>query len=57
MSAAKVTGGEIALLAIITSYNAFLLGGTAYLIGWQGWSAWWLILPLGLMAKFHRGPA
>lgn len=55
MSAAKkVAWGEVATLAIIASYNAFLLGGTAYLIGWQGWSAWWLILPLGLMANYRR---
>lgn len=24
-------------------WNIFVLGGTAYLIVCQGWSAWWLI--------------
>ena len=29
----------IFLLAMI--YNLILLCGTAYLVGWNGWSGWW----------------
>jgi len=24
-------------------WNIFVIGGAAYLIGWQGWSGWWLV--------------
>jgi hypothetical protein len=36
-----VTTGESIVAAI---YNGSLLGGTAYLVGWHGWSPWWFLL-------------
>ena len=36
------------LLAAI--YNVTLLAGTAYLVGWQGWSAWWFLLTVMCLA-------
>jgi hypothetical protein len=37
------------LLAMI--YNLILLVGTVYLVGWQGWSAWWFVLTALLLAN------
>ena len=37
------------MLAMI--YNLVLLCGTAYLVGWQGWSAWWFLLVVFLLAS------
>lgn len=25
-------------------FDSFVLAGTAYLVGWCGWSAWWFVL-------------
>jgi hypothetical protein len=36
------------LLAMI--YNLVILGATVYLVGWQGWSAWWFLLTVSLLA-------
>ena len=38
-------------LAMIMIYNLLLLGGTTYLVGWQGWSAWWFLLTVLLLAS------
>jgi hypothetical protein len=27
-------------------YNFALLAGTAYLVGWYGWSPWWFLLTI-----------
>lgn len=32
-------------------YNLILLVGTAYLVGWQGWSGWWFLLTVILLAS------
>ena len=36
--------------AILLVYNLILLAGTAYLVGWRGWSAWWFALAVCLLA-------
>ena len=41
----KNTLVAVALVATI-SWLAFLWGGTAYLVGWHGWSPWWFIVTL-----------
>jgi hypothetical protein len=28
------------------SWRVFVWGGTAYLVGWHGWSPWWFLLTL-----------
>jgi hypothetical protein len=28
------------------SWLVFVWGGTAYLVGWHGWSPWWFLLTL-----------
>jgi hypothetical protein len=38
-------------LAMAMMYNLILLGGTAYLVGWQGWSAWWFLFTMLLLAS------
>jgi hypothetical protein len=38
-------------LALAMIYNLILLVGTVYLVGWQGWSAWWFVLTLLLLAN------
>jgi hypothetical protein len=38
-------------LAMAMIYNLILLVGTAYLVGWQGWSAWWFLLTVILLAS------
>lgn len=35
---------------IILLYDFSLLAGTAFLIGWHGWSGWWLALAVFCMA-------
>ena len=37
------------MLAMI--YNLILLVGTVYLVAWQGWSAWWFVLTILLLAN------
>ena len=37
------------LLAMI--YNLIILCGTAYLVGWCSWSAWWFLLAVFLLAN------
>jgi hypothetical protein len=32
-------------------YNLILLGGTAWLVTYQGWSAWWFVLTVLLLAS------
>ena len=38
-------------LMLAMTYNLFLLVGTVYLVGWQGWSAWWFLLTVILLAS------
>ena len=37
------------LLAMI--YNLILLGGTVWLVAYQGWSGWWFLLTVLLLAN------
>mgnify|MGYP006921332376 CR=1 FL=1 len=36
-------------LAIIAIWDIFIMSAFIYLIGWQGWSAWWMILAVLLL--------
>ena len=36
-------------VAAILLYNLSLLAGTAWLIGWHGWSPWWMLFALILV--------
>lgn len=39
-----------ALVVIIAElWNVAVLAGTAYLVGWQGWSPWWFVLAVLLL--------
>lgn len=38
-------------LAVLAIYNLILLVGTAYLVGWQGWSGWWFLFTMLLLAS------
>lgn len=38
-------------LAVAAIYNLILLVGTAYLVGWQDWSAWWFLFTMLLLAS------
>ena len=38
-------------LALAMTYNLILLAGTVYLVGWQGWSGWWFLLTVILLAS------
>lgn len=38
-------------LALAMSYNLIILAGTAYLVGWQGWSSWWFLFTAFLLAN------
>lgn len=31
------------IYAVMSAFDAFVLGGTVYLIGWHGWSGWWML--------------
>jgi hypothetical protein len=41
---------DIACYIFCLIWNIFVLGGAIYLIGWQGWSAWWIALVFFLLA-------
>ena len=38
-------------LLLVIIYNLILLIGTVYLVGWCGWSAWWFLLTVILLAN------
>ena len=44
-------------LIVCLVWNVFVLGGTVYLVGWQGWSAWWIVLAIALLVKPQSTPA
>jgi hypothetical protein len=31
---------------VVAAYNIIILGGTAYLVGWQDWNPWWFAFTL-----------
>lgn len=37
------------LMAMV--YNLILLGGTVWLVTYQGWSGWWFVLTVLLLAS------
>ena len=42
---------NITELFLAMIYNLAILGTTVYLVGWQGWSAWWFLLTVLLLAS------
>ena len=38
-------------LLLAMMYNLVLLGGTVWLVTYQGWSAWWFVLTVILLAS------
>jgi hypothetical protein len=38
-------------LQLIYLYNFAILAGTAFLVACEGWSPWWFLLAIGLMAS------
>lgn len=42
---------KLGMYVACLSYNAFLLGGTAWLVS-SGWSAWWFVPAFGLCNYF-----
>lgn len=50
-----MTGAQVCVmyLAMIV-FDAAVLAGTAWLIGWHGWSAWWMVL--AIMACLGANP-
>lgn len=38
------------MIVLAMIYNLILLGGTTYLVGWQGWNPWWFLLTVILLA-------
>jgi len=38
-------------LVLAMMYNLILLVGTVYLVGWQGWSAWWFAFTILFLAN------
>ena len=42
---------RIMRLALAMVYNLTLLVGTAYLVGWCDWSAWWFLFTALLLAN------
>lgn len=47
---------ELGAVVVVTAYNAFLIGGTAWLIT-QGWSPWWMALALMFTKSIRTGKA
>ena len=41
-------------LAMILVYRLLVLAGTAYLVQWHDWSAWWFVLTIGTLV-FYDG--
>jgi len=42
-------------LALAMVYNLILLAGTAYLVGWQDWSAWWFLFTACCLSNGKEG--
>lgn len=38
------------MIVLAMIYNLIILAGTAYLVGWQGWSPWWFLLSVSILA-------
>lgn len=34
------------VVSAVLAFNILLLGGTAFLVGWRGWSPWWFLLAI-----------
>jgi hypothetical protein len=34
------------LYAIMVLFDAFILAGTVWLVGWCGWSPWWFVVTI-----------
>ena len=38
------------LFIVVNTFNLILLAGTAYLVGWCGWSPWWFLFTAVLLS-------
>lgn len=47
--------GRIMKLLILAIYNLAILAGTVYLIVEYNWSAWWMLLAVGLLGTSRSG--
>lgn len=45
---------DIAVYTFCLIWNIFVLGGSVYLVGWQGWNPWWLLATIVLLV-FPKG--
>lgn len=41
---------DVAVVFLVAAYNLVVLVGCAWLV-WNGWSAWWFLLAIGIMAS------
>ena len=46
----KDNSALVLIVAILISFNAAVLGTTAYVVFWLGYSGWWFLLALLLMS-------
>ena len=37
-------GHKVMLYFLMISFDVFVLAGSAYLVEWRGWLAWWFVL-------------
>ena len=42
---------KAAIVISVLVYNAALIAGTVWLVGWHGWSGWWFLLAMCLFAS------
>lgn len=40
---------DVVAYVVMMLTDCFILAGTVYLIGWCGWSAWWMLLAVILV--------
>ncbi len=43
---------NLAAIALVLLYRAALIGSLMYVVGYLGWSAWWLLL-LGTLVSYE----
>jgi len=48
---------EITYLIYIVLYEAFIVGGCAYIVFWQGNSGWWWLLACAMSGAAYRPQA
>ncbi len=43
---------SILMFIAVELANLVLIAGTAYLVGWHGWSGWWFLLTICLLNSY-----